>query len=85
MTAIGAGSLLYKRSALGPAGLGLVVLLPVAAFVIAAARFPRFRGEVDSIALPWLIGVHTVRLLGVMFLILQAEGRLPAPFAPAAG
>ncbi len=32
-----------------------------------------------------LIGVNVVRVLGVEFLLLQAAGRLPAPFAPAAG
>ena len=32
-----------------------------------------------------LVGVHTVRLLGVSFIILFAAGRLPAPFAPVAG
>ena len=35
--------------------------------------------------LPALIAVHAIRLLGIMFLVLYAEGRLPAPFAPSAG
>jgi hypothetical protein len=35
--------------------------------------------------LPALIAVHAIRLLGVMFLVLYAKGRLPAPFAPSAG
>ena len=35
--------------------------------------------------LPALIGLHAIRLLGVTFIILYAEGRLPAPFAPSAG
>ena len=34
----------------------------------------------------WLfVGVHTVRLLGVTFVVLYAAHRLPAPFAPVAG
>ena len=32
-----------------------------------------------------LVGVHTVRLLGITFVILYAANRLPAPFAPVAG
>ena len=35
--------------------------------------------------LPALIAVHAIRLLGIMFLVLYAKGRLPAPFAPSAG
>ncbi len=35
--------------------------------------------------LPLLIGVNALRLLGVMFVLLHFAGRLPAPFAPAAG
>ena len=32
-----------------------------------------------------LIGVNTIRILGVVFLVLHAAGRLPGPFAPVAG
>jgi hypothetical protein len=35
--------------------------------------------------LPALIALHAIRLLGFIFLVLYAEGRLPAPFAPSAG
>jgi hypothetical protein len=35
--------------------------------------------------LPALIAVHAIRLLGFLFLVLYANGRLPAPFAPSAG
>ncbi len=32
-----------------------------------------------------LVGVHVIRILGVYFLVLYAQDRLPAPFAPLAG
>jgi hypothetical protein len=46
---------------------------------------PRFRAALLSIPLPALIGLNAARLGGVLFLILAADGRLSAPFAPAAG
>ena len=38
-----------------------------------------------AIPLPALVAAHAVRVLGIFFLILHAQGRLPAPFAPTAG
>ena len=35
--------------------------------------------------LPALIALNAIRLLGFLFVLLYAEGRLPAPFAPTAG
>jgi len=46
---------------------------------------PRFRSALLSVPLPALIGLHTARLGGVVFLLLAADGRLSAPFAPVAG
>ena len=38
-----------------------------------------------AIPLPALVAVNAIRILGVIFLVLQASGKLPAPFAPSAG
>jgi hypothetical protein len=38
-----------------------------------------------SVPLPALVGLNVGRLGGVFFLLLYADGRLSAPFAPAAG
>jgi hypothetical protein len=46
---------------------------------------PRFRSALLSVPLPALIAVHAGRLGGLFFLLLHADGRLSAPFAPAAG
>jgi hypothetical protein len=46
---------------------------------------PRLREVLDRIPLTALIGVNALRVLGVVFVLLYAAGRLPAPFAPAAG
>src|SRR6058998_1389642 len=46
---------------------------------------PRFRSALLSVPLPALVGLNAGRLGGVFFLILAADGRLSAPFAPVAG
>jgi hypothetical protein len=76
--------------ALSPAGggvpaLGLAVVLPVAALVSAYFALPSVRNAMTETPLPALIAIHAIRLLGIMFLVLYAKGRLPAPFAPSAG
>jgi len=45
---------------------------------------PRFRSALLSVPLPALVGLNAGRLGGVLFLLLYAEGRLSAPFAPVA-
>jgi hypothetical protein len=76
--------------ALSPAGggapaLGLTVLLPIVALLWAYFALPPVRTAMAATPLPALIGVNAIRLLGFPFLVLYADGRLPAPFAPSAG
>jgi hypothetical protein len=47
--------------------------------------FPQFRNAVLAVPLPALVAVHAGRLGGIIFLLFHADGRLSAPFAPAAG
>ncbi len=72
-------------SGLGIRGVGAAVALPVAIVLLAGWRLPGFRAAIAEIPLGILIGVNSVRVLGVSFLLLHAAGRLPAPFAPVAG
>jgi hypothetical protein len=46
---------------------------------------PQFRSALLSVPLPALVGLNVGRLGGLLFLLLYADGRLSAPFAPAAG
>ena len=76
--------------ALSPAGggapaLGLTVVLPIVALVWAYFARPSVRTAMAATPLPALIALHAIRLLGFTFVVLYAEGRLPAPFAPSAG
>jgi hypothetical protein len=76
---------LHYQDGLGTPGLGLAVALPVVILCLVVARTPWLREALHRVPLWVLIGVHTVRVLGIMFLILYAAARLPAPFAPVAG
>ena len=76
--------------ALSPAGggapaLGLTVALSIAALVWAYFALPSVRNAMTTTPLPALIAIHAIRLLGFSFIVLYADGRLPAPFAPSAG
>jgi hypothetical protein len=75
----------YEHGALGVAGLGLAVCLPVVMLCLALFLVPSLRSALDRVPLALLIGVNAVRLLGVTFVILYQMRRLPAPFAPVAG
>jgi hypothetical protein len=79
-----AGGVFQPQLGTGTAGLGLAVLLPMVVITLGVLRSPEYRRAVREIALPVLIAVHAVRILGLDFLLLDAAGRLPAPF-PVAG
>jgi hypothetical protein len=59
---------------------GLLILLFGGWFLV-----PQLRSALLAVPLPVLVGVNAARLGGVFFLLLYADGRLSAPFAPAAG
>jgi len=83
--AVGATGVLDAASGIGPAGLGIAVMLPFALLSYLGMRPGSARDALAATPLPALIGVHAIRLLGVFFVLLFHDGRLPAPFAPAAG
>jgi hypothetical protein len=59
---------------------GLLALLLGGWFLL-----PKFRYALLAVPLPALVALNVARIGGVLFLILAAEGRLSAPFAPSAG
>jgi len=87
-------SLIVTIAALGGFGAGIAgpFPTPVIAFLIvviagtaAWLAWPAFRRAVFSIPLVALVGINGVRVAGVFFLILHAQGRLAAPFSTSAG
>jgi len=59
-----------------------VPLLLVGALAITS---PKVRAALLGLPMPLLIGVHSMRMLGVLFLLLAAAGRLAGPFPYFAG
>jgi hypothetical protein len=76
---------LHYQYGVGSAGVGLAVFAPIVVLLVSLFRVPALREGVERVPL-WLItAVQAVRILGINFLLLHADGRLPAPFAPLAG
>jgi len=66
----------------------LIPSFALASFVAALAGialFPALRRALAAAAVPALIGVQVYRVVGVLFIILLAQGQLPAHFAEPAG
>jgi hypothetical protein len=85
---IGAGILLgaWLGAALAlAASVPLFVAVPVSFVLLALGFSPGIRRVVVSASLPALIGVQVYRVIGLVFLILLAQGQLPAHFALPAG
>ena len=64
---------------------GVLFAMPLLIVGALALRSPRVRFSLMSIPMPLLIGLNALRLLGVLFLLLAAVGRLSGPFPYSAG
>jgi hypothetical protein len=85
VVALAATGLLHAQRGIGSAGVGAAVIVPTILLWIAVSRIASLRQGAQNIPLWQLVALHSVRVLGVSFLILQAAQRLPSPFAPVAG
>jgi hypothetical protein len=65
--------------------LGAAVLIPIGVLSVVGFGWPAGRGRLQAAPLPALIALNVTRILGVLFVLLYAAKRLPAPFAPVAG
>jgi hypothetical protein len=83
--AAGATGALANPAGIGPAGTGLAVVIPILVLALLVLGTARGRELVRRAPMSALIGVHSVRVLGISFVLLYAAKRLPAPFAPVAG
>jgi hypothetical protein len=85
VTMLAATEALHDQHGVGVIGLGLTVLLPLVILSVIVLRSVRLHEALLKVPFALLIGVNTIRVLGVVFLVLYAAGRLPGPFAPVAG
>jgi hypothetical protein len=92
-----AGAWVGLASGLGAAGkltfspdhplplIAVLFALPLIAVATLALSSPKARAALLGIPMPLLIGVNSLRVLGVLFLMLAAGGRLSGPFPYFAG
>jgi hypothetical protein len=64
---------------------GVLFAAPLAAVALAAAFVPAVRAALLALPLPLLVGLNASRVLGFMFVLLGADGRLGGPFPYVAG
>jgi len=63
---------------------GLFVAVPILAAAF-AGTWPQARQAMLSIPMPVIVALNVIRILGLLFLLLAAEGRLSGPFPYSAG
>jgi hypothetical protein len=63
----------------------LIVLVLTVVSIVVSTRVPGVRAWVDSISMRALVGIHAVRFIGAVFLILAARGAMSPIFAARAG
>lgn len=80
----GSGALAWGLE-LGAPLLGLSIATPIVVLVVLATVVPATSRPLASIPLPALISVHAIRIVGFLFLLLLAAGRISSPFASSAG
>jgi hypothetical protein len=64
---------------------GVLFAVPLLIVGALALRYPGMRSTFMAIPMPLLIGLNAMRVLGVLFLLLAAAGRLSGPFPFSAG
>jgi hypothetical protein len=88
------GGAVVALAALGGFAPGATGPVPALAFALAGSLglllggwflLPRFRSALLAVPLPVLVALNAPRVGGLFFLMLAADGRLSAPFAPSAG
>src|SRR5690348_4294360 len=65
--------------------IGIVVAVPLVTAALAAALSPTFRRLALALPIDLLIGLNTLRMLGVFMLLLGLQGRIAGPFPYSAG
>ena len=65
--------------------LGVALAIVLTAGWVVLSRSTTLNRVLDTVALPWLVGIQLYRIVGLIFLILYGLGRLPGEFAIPAG
>jgi hypothetical protein len=65
--------------------IGVLFAIPLVVTAVLWVGSARFRGALMAIPMPLMIGLNTLRVIGVMFLAMAAVGRMGGPFPYSAG
>ena len=84
MTALSADRVFVATTSRPPT-IGLGVFLPILVVGLALAFSRTTRRVALAIPQPWLVAIQSLRVLGIVFLVLLGRGVLPAQFALPAG
>jgi hypothetical protein len=76
---------LYQGTTSGIPTIQYGMLIPLVVAILLFSRWRLLRRVVDAVPQTWIAGVQFYRVLGVIFLVLYAAGRLPGTFARPAG
>jgi len=79
-----AGALVFSPNHPVPL-VGVLFAAPLLIVGALALKYPSVRSTLMAIPMPLLIGLNALRVLGVLFLLLAAAGRLSGPFPYSAG
>lgn len=82
---LGQSTVFRPDNPFGLAVLGLSVTLPIFILTLAVSRISELRSALREASLTSLVGLNIVRILGVSFLLLKAQGRVAPTFASSAG
>lgn len=72
-------------SRVSPPGPQLAIVLLTVGFSVAVAAVPSLRDAAAAVSVRTVLGVHLTRFIGIYFLWLYGQGRLPVEFAQRAG
>lgn len=84
-TAVSATGALAVNPAQTVPFIALLFATPLLTVALAALLSPTFRATLMAIPMPVLIGLNSLRVIGAIFLLLAAVGRLSGPFPYSAG
>ena len=75
----------YKGTISRPPTIQYGLFIPIAAGIGLFYWWPALRRAIESIPQSWIVGIQFYRVMGLIFLVLYAGGRLPGVFALPAG
>ena len=82
---LAASSFFRADNPLGLPGLGLSVAVPVIAMIFAVNRFSQLKESLRHTPLASLVALNMLRVAGVLFILLKAQGRVAPTFSSSAG